>query len=107
MSAREVIAESDAAKKWLISPTRVEGADAILDVLRANGYAVVELPEPSGWWVRGPEWRSGCEVVWTAPGSTVMVQNIEPGDLFPDQARALAARLLAAAAAAECNSGDL
>lgn len=46
MSAREVIAESDAAKKWLISPTRLEGADAILDVLRANGYAVVELPKP-------------------------------------------------------------
>lgn len=44
MSARDVLAESDAAKKWLISPTRLEGADAFLDALKANGYAVVPIP---------------------------------------------------------------
>lgn len=64
-------------------------------------YGVVELPEPTDHWAEGPEWRDGNAVVWTAPGGTVMVQNVEPGDLSPDQARALAAALLAAADRAE------
>ena len=87
---------------------------AVLDALREAGYGVVKLPEPTGRWAEGPEWRdfiSGAihAVVWTgdAPGSTVMVQNVEPGSLTPDQAHDLAAALLAAAAAVsqDCDSG--
>ena len=71
-------------------------ADAIL-----ARFAVVELPEPTGQWSAGPEWRDGNAVVWTAPGGTVMVQNVEPGDMSPHQARQLAAKILAAANRAE------
>lgn len=71
-------------------------ADAILE-----RFAVVELPEPTGQWSAGPEWRDGNAVVWTAPGGTVMVQNVEPGDMSPHQARQLAAKILAAANRAE------
>ena len=83
-----------------------------LDALREAGWEVVKLPEPTGRWAEGPEWRdfiSGAihAVVWTgdAPGSTVMVQNVEPGSLTPDQAHDLAAALLAAAAAVS-HDGD-
>lgn len=37
------------------------------------------------------DWQLGCGgVVWTAKGGRVMVQRVEPGDLTPDDARALA-----------------
>lgn len=71
-------------------------ADAVL-----ARYAVVELPEPTGHWGGGPEWRDGDAVVWTALASNVMVQNVGGGDLSPHHARVLAAALLAAAKRAE------
>lgn len=51
------------------------------------------------------DWALGNNaVVWTAVGGRVMVQRIEPGGLTPDDARALAAVLVEAAAHAEgCN----
>lgn len=36
-------------------------------------------------------------IVWTAPNSRIMVQQIEPGNLTPDEARGVAYALLAAA----------
>jgi hypothetical protein len=80
----------------------------LADVLLAlDDIAIVELPSATGdLLLGGMEWRFGLTfcprlVVWTAPESPVMIQNVEPGDLAPDQARALAAALLAAASAAE------
>ena len=53
-----------------------------------------ELPHPTKTWVLDAE---GSPVVWTAPGCSVMIQRIEPGDLFPAQARRFALNILAAA----------
>lgn len=39
------------------------------------------------------EWRfkeGGGPIVWTAPGAQIMVQNLEPGSLTPDDVRRLA-----------------
>lgn len=48
------------------------------------------------------DWTLGNNViVWTAVGGLVMVQRLEPGDLTPEDARALAAVLIEAAAHAE------
>ena len=74
-------------------------AHEVLSALDAAGYAIVELPEPTE---NGPhlEWRRLCfenAVVWTIPGGHVMIQNIEPGDLMPSNARDVAAAVLAAA----------
>ena len=55
------------------------------------------VPDGKGWLLDGPE----GPVVWTAPGGTVMVQRIEPGDLTPAKARDLANILNAAADHAE------
>lgn len=90
-----------------------EISEGALAELKSAGYAVVKLPEPTGYWGKGPEWlqcnrvdyRNGW-VVWTARGSRVMVQRVEPGDLTPTEARELAATLLAAADAAEGESDD-
>ncbi|QZT61265.1 hypothetical protein [Mycolicibacterium austroafricanum] len=108
-SAAEVIAaelEYKANADLSVPFARGRVANAVLDALREAGWELVKLPEPTGRWAEGPEWRdfiSGAihAVVWTgdAPGSTVMVQNVEPGSLTPDQAHDLAAALLAAAAA--------
>lgn len=67
------------------------------------GLLAPDLPEPNdtgifvpggkGWLPGGPYGPS----VWTAPGGTVMVQRIEPGDLTPEEAREVAHALLAAA----------
>ena len=46
-------------------------------------------------------WVADNAVVWTAAGGRVMVQRLEPGDLTPEDARALAAVLIEAAAHAE------
>ena len=43
----------------------------------------------------------GRPVVWTAPGCSVMIQRIEPGDLTTAEARAFALNILAAAAYSE------
>ena len=84
------------------------------DTLSTNGWArhvlaalrernaIVELPKPT---VNGPhlEWRRLCfeAVVWTIPGGHIMIQNIEPGDLMPSNARDVAAAILAAADVAD------
>ena len=65
--------------------------------------AIVELPESGE---NGPftEWRfkfNPAAVVWTEPGAHVMIQNIEPGDLMPSDARDVAAAILAAADVAD------
>lgn len=80
-----------------------EHAQALADA----GLLTPELPEPNdpgifvpdgkGWIPGGPHGPS----VWTAPGSPIMVQRIEPGDLTPDEARGVALVLLAAANHAE------
>ena len=53
----------------------------------------VFVPNGKGWLPGGPHGPS----VWTAPGGTVMVQRIEPGDLTPEEAREVANALYAAA----------
>lgn len=53
----------------------------------------VFVPGGKGWLPGGPHGPS----VWTAPGGTVMVQRIEPGDLTPEEAREVANALYAAA----------
>lgn len=75
--------------------------------LKQAGLLAIDLPEPNdpgifvpdgkGWIPGGPHGPS----VWTAPGSPIMVQRIEPGDLTPEEARNLAHALLAAAQYAE------
>ncbi|WP_288833706.1 hypothetical protein [uncultured Corynebacterium sp.] len=80
-----------------------DAAEALADA----GLIAPDLPEPDdpsifvpggkGWLPGGPDGPS----VWTAPGGTVMVQRIEPGDLTPDEAREVAHALLAAANHAE------
>ena len=62
------------------------------------------LPLPTRSWVLDAE---GRPVVWTAPGYSVMIQRIEPGDLTPDQAHAFALNILAAAAYSEGDTDDL
>ena len=76
-----------------------EHAQALHDA----GLLAPDLPEPNdpgifvpdgkGWIPGGPHGPS----VWTAPGSPIMVQRIEPGDLTPGEARDVAYALLAAA----------
>ena len=65
------------------------------DIPEANDTS---LPLPTRSWVLDAE---GSPVVWSAPGTTVMIQRIEPGDLFPAQARRFALNVLAAADYAE------
>lgn len=106
MSDRTVTVIADGLTKfWLECDnpfvSRRAEAEAILAALKTANIGVVELPEPTSRWAEGPEWRYGNSVVWTAPGGSVMVQNVEPGDLHPEQARTLAAWLLSAADAAE------
>ena len=78
-------------------------ANIITKRLADAGLLAPDLPEPNdpnvfvpngkGWLPGGPYGPS----VWTAPGGTVMVQRIEPGDLTPEEAREIAHALLAAA----------
>lgn len=90
-------------------------ADAALAALSTAGFAVVELPDLTRLSCgRFPEWEQEGKpaastgwptgwVVWTArePRALIMVQRVEPGELTPNQARDLAAALLAAAEHAE------
>ncbi|QNJ56916.1 hypothetical protein SEA_REINDEER_125 [Mycobacterium phage Reindeer] len=110
MTARDKVAEAISRQaEWeavSIPYPKIERlADAAIgahmEALSETGHVVVKLPEPTAQWAGGPEWRYGDSVVWTAPGGNVMVQNVEPGDLHPEQARMLGAWLLAAAAKAE------
>ena len=61
------------------------------------------LPLPTRSWELDAE---GRPVVWTAPGTTVMIQRIEPGDLTAAQARAFALNILAAADYSEGDTND-
>ena len=63
------------------------------DLPEANDPTASFVPGGKGWLLQGPT----VPVVWTAPGGLVMIQQIEPGDLTPEKARALAYALLAAA----------
>ena len=56
------------------------------------------LPLPTRSWELDAE---GRPVVWTAPGCSVMIQRVEPGDLTADRARAFALNVLAAVAYSE------
>lgn len=81
---------------------RIHPYDAV-EALAKAGLLAPDLPEPNdpgifvpdgkGWIPGGPHGPS----VWTAPGSPIMVQRIEPGDLTPEEARGVAYALLAAA----------
>ncbi|WP_204338629.1 hypothetical protein, partial [Rhizobium ruizarguesonis] len=81
--------------------------ECIANDIADAGLLAPDLPEPNdpnvfvpngkGWLPGGPYGPS----VWTAPGGTVMVQRIEPGDLTPEEARGIAHALLAAADYAE------
>ena len=72
-------------------------------VLAKSSLIAPDLPEPNdpnvfvpngkGWLPCGPDGPS----VWTAPGGTIMVQRVEPGDLTPEEARDVAHALLAGA----------
>ena len=75
-SAAEVIAvvirraEDDAYLHGAWNSRPEVDPQAVLDALREAGYGVVKLPEPTGRWAEGPEWRdfiSGAihAVVWT------------------------------------------
>ena len=61
------------------------------------------LPLPTRSWELDAE---GRPVVWTAPGCSVMIQRIEPGDLTAAQARAFALNILAAADYSEGDTND-
>ena len=74
------------AKAGLITP----------DLPEANDPGIF-VPDGKGWIPGGPHGPS----VWTAPGSPIMAQRIEPGDLTPEEARGVAYALLAAAQYAE------
>ncbi|EGT5788626.1 hypothetical protein A9D03_12655 [Corynebacterium striatum] len=72
----------------------------IADALAEAGLLTPELPEPNdpgifalngkGWLPGDPDGPS----VWTAPGSLIMVQRIEPGDLTSDEETRLVRRLV-------------
>ena len=80
---------------------------AIAVHLDVAGLLAPDLPEPNDpdiFVPQGKGWLPGGAYgpsVWTAPGSMVMVQRVEPGDLTPEEARALAYAILAAADYAE------
>lgn len=63
------------------------------DLPEANDPTASFVPDGKGWLLDGPT----GPVVWTAPGGTVMIQRIEPGDLTAAEARAFALNILAAA----------
>lgn len=79
----------------------------ILDALKAAGYAVVELPKPVAEHVGdgdGTEWETGIPDGLVTSYTTPPEVFIDSDSLRIDQARALAAALLAAAAATEATS---
>ena len=85
---------------------RIHPYDAV-EALAKAGLIMPDLPEPNdpciflfvpdgkGWMTGDPEALG--PIVWTAPNSRIMVQQIEPGNLTPDEARGVAYALLAAA----------
>ena len=106
MSATEVIALAlRGHQKWVDDDMPADEteccAEAVLDALKAAGYAVVELPASTGkgdlpdegWWQSFPEGVSA-----TGPNGRVFDQD---ADIAPREASLLGAALLAAADAAE------
>lgn len=85
---------------------RIHPYDAV-EALAKAGLLAPDLPEPNDPGIFVPDgkgWIPGGALgpsVWTAPGSPIMVQRIEPGDLTPEEARGVAYALLAAAQYAE------
>ena len=81
---------------------RIHPSDAV-EALAQAGLLAPDLPESNGsdgFVPGGKEWLPGGPygpIVWTVPGSRVMVQRVEPGDLTPDEARFFALTVLAAA----------
>lgn len=75
-----------------------------IDLQRA-GLIAPQLPEPNDpniflFVPDGKDWLplgSGDTAVWTAPGSLIMVERIEPGEFTADEARRVAYSVLAAA----------
>lgn len=68
--------------------------------MSADTAQITALPNPdrNGISSEIKEWDApNGSVVWTAPGGLVMVQNIEPGELTPDQAVELSNILRSAA----------
>lgn len=92
---------------WGVCASCKADTDDAARALADAGLLAPELPEPNDHSVFAPAGRGWLlndengPVVWTAPGGTVMVQRVEPGDLTPDDARDLAYALLAAANYAE------
>lgn len=96
-----------AAKAIDFAAKRGYGPEQIATLLNELELLAPDLPKPDdpgifvpdgkGWIPGGPHGPS----VWTAPGSPIMVQRIEPGDLTPEEARGVAHALLAAAQYAE------
>ena len=86
---------------------RVQLSEEAARRLDDAGVLAPDLPEPNDpdiFVTQGKGWLPGGAYgpsVWTAPGSMVMVQRVEPGDLTPEEARALAYAILAAADYAE------
>ncbi|SKY30023.1 Uncharacterised protein [Mycobacteroides abscessus subsp. massiliense] len=81
-------------------------ADAVMEALKANGYAVVELPEPDQ---GGREWPGGCyegRVVIRKSDGRITNDGISNPYGGLEAARGHASALLAAAAAAERDSEE-
>lgn len=103
-------------EKWPALPEDYDAEIAlhaahVAAVVEAAGLTVIALPEPHGRWAEGPEWVQGADrsgwVTWTAEGAQqVMLQRVEPGELSPNEARDLAAALIAAAQVAERNNHE-
>ena len=99
--------QDQAAKAIKFAAKRGYGPEQIATLLNELNLLAPDLPEPNdpciflfvpdgkGWITGDPEALG--PIVWTEPGSPIMVQRIEPGDLTPDEARGVAYALLAAA----------
>ncbi|MGC7224560.1 hypothetical protein RBA13_22640 [Mycobacteroides abscessus subsp. massiliense] len=114
MSAREVLAQAiwaseEPVMSWGFVNEKRRGeyrhqADCALKALKANGYAVVELPEPDQ---GGREWPGGCyegRVVIRKSDGRITNDGISNPYGGLEAARGHASALLAAAAAAERDS---
>lgn len=96
----------DYIDNYLTDSTSISGT-VLSRRLETAGLLAPNLPEGGESTAPGvKEWHittgeQDGPIVWTAPNSPVMVQRIEPGDLTPREARALADSLYAAANYAE------
>lgn len=91
---------------WRACPDCREVLTRFARALDDAGLLMPDLPESNDASFPSPTkgWRLGTDgtpIVWADPGATVMIQRIEPGDLFPAQARRFALNILAAAGYSE------